>query len=125
MSKNTNVNKCADWLKTKFPLVASARNNNENDRLGSLITAIHDLNAKFGCLEQKFEAFTQDVGVAANESGNNLDEKKDRHTRGLQEENEKFKSTNDYLTQCLSKCDNTIDDLKNKVKAAEDEKLVF
>ena len=68
------------------------------------------------------KAFTQDVGVVTNESRNNLDEQKDQHTCRLQEENDKLKSTNDYLTQRLNKFENAIDELTKKVKAAEDEK---
>ena len=40
--------------------IASVRNDNENDRHGSLITVVNDLSAKFSCFKQKSEAFTQD-----------------------------------------------------------------
>ena len=98
------------------------QNNNESDRLASLITIVQNLSKKFNCFEQKFEAYTQDVNVATNESGNNPDEQKDLDIRRLQEENDRLKSTNIHLNECLNKYENAADDLKSKIKAVEDEK---
>jgi hypothetical protein len=111
-----------DYFDKATENIASMRNNNESDRLDSLITIVQSLSKKFSCLEQKFEAYTQDVDVATNESGNNPDEQKDLDIRRLQEENERLKSTNFNLTECQNKCENAADDLKSKIKAVEDEK---
>ncbi len=99
--------------------IPSMQNNNESDRLDSLITIVQSLSKKFS---KKFEAYTQDVDVATNKSGNNPDEQKDLDIRRLQEENERLKSTNANLNECLNKYENEADDLKSKIKAVEDEK---
>ncbi|CAB4001609.1 Scavenger receptor cysteine-rich type 1 M130 [Paramuricea clavata] len=111
-----------DYFDKATENIPSMRNNNESDRLDSLITIVQSLSKKFSCFEQKFEAYTQDVDVATNESGNNPDEQKDLDIRRLQEENERLKSTNVHLNECLNKYENAADDLKSKIKAVEDEK---
>ena len=99
-----------DYFDKATENIASTRNNNESDRLDSLITIVQSLSKKFSCFEQKFEAYKQDVYVATNESGNNPDEQKDLGIRRLQEENERLKSTNVHLTECLNKYENEADD---------------
>ena len=109
-----------DLLDNADENVASKTNNNETDSFGSLIAVVHDLKEKLNHVEQKFETFTADFEI--NQIGIKLDDHANQHSQTLQEKNDDLKSTNTHLIERLNEYEIMLENLNNKVKAAEDKK---